>query len=75
VFTAVDRTPLIRSSTLLSTSLGRIAPTVSIDLTRDLARLSEDELPVLDSRIVERLRLMRSARQLVELVDPIRRHV
>jgi hypothetical protein len=26
---------------------------VSIDLTRDLARLSEDELPVLDSRIVE----------------------
>jgi hypothetical protein len=36
---------------------------VSIDLTR----LSEDELLDLNRRIIERLRLMRSARQLVEL--------
>lgn len=36
---------------------------VSIDLTR----LSEDELRDLNRRIIERLRLMRSARQLVEL--------
>src|SRR6516225_8142263 len=40
-----------------------IAPTMSIDLTR----LSEDELLDLNRRIVERLRLMRSARQLVDL--------
>jgi hypothetical protein len=42
---------------------------VSIDLTRDLTRLSEDELLGLDRRIVERLRLMRSARQRVELAE------
>jgi hypothetical protein len=40
-----------------------MAPTMSIDLTR----FSEDELLDLNRRIVERLRLMRSARQLVEL--------
>ncbi len=33
----------------------------------DLTRLSEEELLDLNRRIVERLRLMRSARQLVEL--------
>ena len=33
----------------------------------DLARLSEDELIDLNRRIVERLRLIRSARQLVDL--------
>jgi hypothetical protein len=33
----------------------------------DLARLSEDELVDLNHRIVERLRLIRSARQLVDL--------
>jgi hypothetical protein len=38
---------------------------VSIDLTR----LSEDELLGLNRRIVERLRLMRSARQLAELAQ------
>jgi hypothetical protein len=38
---------------------------VSIDLTR----LSEDELLGLNRRIVERLRLMRSARQPVELAE------
>ena len=35
----------------------------------DLTRLSEDELLDLNRRIVERLRLMRSARQLVELAQ------
>jgi hypothetical protein len=38
---------------------------VSIDLTR----LSEDELLGLNRRIIERLRLMRSARQLAELAQ------
>jgi len=38
-------------------------PTMSIDLTR----LYEDELIDLNRRIVERLRLIRSARQLVEV--------
>jgi hypothetical protein len=42
-----------------------MAPTMSIDLTR----LSEDELIDLNRRIVERLRLMRSTRQLVELAQ------
>jgi hypothetical protein len=36
-------------------------------VTIDLTRLSEDELVDLNRRIVERLRLIRSARQLVEL--------
>jgi hypothetical protein len=40
-------------------------PTVSIDLTR--TRLSEDVLIDLNRRIVERLRLIRSARQPVEV--------
>ena len=35
----------------------------------DLTKLSEDELRDLNRRIVERLRLMRSARQLVELAQ------
>ena len=36
-------------------------------MTIDLARLSEEELLDLNRRIVERLRLIRSARQLVDL--------
>ena len=36
-------------------------------MTIDLARLSEEELIDLNRRIVERLRLIRSARQLVDL--------
>jgi hypothetical protein len=43
--------------------LDKMASTMSIDLTR----LSEQELRDLNRRIVERLRLMQSARNLVEL--------
>ncbi|HEY6360402.1 MAG TPA: hypothetical protein VIX63_04820 [Vicinamibacterales bacterium] len=38
-------------------------------MSSDLTRLSEDELIDLNRRIVERLRLIRSARQLVELAE------
>src|SRR5205814_2184052 len=57
----------VRSESTLGPSLDTIAPdaTVSIDLTQ----LCEDELLDLNRRIVERLRLMRSARQLVELAQ------
>ena len=54
-----------RLSKVLFVSGVNMAPTMSIDLTR----LSEDELLDLNRRIVERLRLMRSARQLVELAQ------
>jgi hypothetical protein len=47
------------------TGPGRIAPTVSLDLTR----LSQDELVGLNRRIVEHLRLMCAARQRGEFAE------